>query len=271
MCVIWSWSPLVLQTQQALSEHHNKKIQLKEKVMEQGDSGEEGEEEEDEDEGGGMEEGSRQLSCEEPITVGYHDNPWLNSSGKGSGLLGNVLNYISRIGTNPKVGNGSKRIASSSGLIDTSSFMVDRRNQQEGSGFKAASKQLLAVREAFAGDNVVEEFEREKAEVEAREMVDDTPVTLPGTCWREGRTGGPDRGCGGEGRKGESRSDSHVPPPSGWGSWGGEGVRPPKKKPKVKPRLPRKRREDSGMKHVIIPEEQRNRKIVEHLVSLVKG
>jgi U3 small nucleolar RNA-associated protein 14 len=58
--------------------------------------------------------------------------------------------------------------------------MVDRR---EGSGLEVASKQLLVVREAFAGDNVVEEFAREKAEVEARETVDDTPIVLPGTVY----------------------------------------------------------------------------------------
>ena len=60
--------------------------------------------------------------------------------------------------------------------------MVDKREGVAGQkGLKATSKQLLAVREAFAGDNVVEEFEREKAVLEAREMEDDTPLVLPGT------------------------------------------------------------------------------------------
>ena len=68
------------------------------------------------------------------------------------------------------------------GLINTQSFMVDKRGyKEEGKGLKAASSQLLAVREAFAGDDVVEQFEREKAELEAQETVDDTPVNLPGT------------------------------------------------------------------------------------------
>lgn len=68
------------------------------------------------------------------------------------------------------------------GLIDTSSYMVAQRNGdgEERGRLGAASDQLLAVREAFSGDNVVEEFEREKAEIEAREMAEDVPVVLPG-------------------------------------------------------------------------------------------
>ena len=66
----------------------------------------------------------------------------------------------------------------SRGVIDTGSFIV----AEGGEGLGVASKQLLAVREAFAGDNVVEEFEREKAELESRETQVDAPVILPGDC-----------------------------------------------------------------------------------------
>lgn len=67
-------------------------------------------------------------------------------------------------------------------MIDTSSYMVSQQQERAGEGLGAASEQLLAVREAFAGDNVMEEFEREKAELEAQEMAKDMPVVLPGTC-----------------------------------------------------------------------------------------
>ena len=77
-----------------------------------------------------------------------------------------------------------KRCAAGSGsgagkVIDTSSFM--KSGEEDKGRLGAASDQLLAVREAFAGDNVVEEFEREKAELEAQELAKDEPVVLPGT------------------------------------------------------------------------------------------
>ena len=43
-----------------------------------------------------------------------------------------------------------------------------------------ASKQLLSIREAFAGDDVVEEFQREKEELERQDDVSDIPAALPG-------------------------------------------------------------------------------------------
>lgn len=75
-----------------------------------------------------------------------------------------------------------KSAGTDGGLIDTHSFMVDQRSGGGDGGGRlgAASQQLLAVREAFSGDNVVEEFEREKAELEAKELAKDAPVVLPG-------------------------------------------------------------------------------------------
>ena len=73
----------------------------------------------------------------------------------------------------------TKSATLSDGHIDTSSFLVS--NMANGKGqLGPASDQLLAVREAFSGDNVVEQFEREKAELEAQEMIEDSPTVLPG-------------------------------------------------------------------------------------------
>ena len=66
------------------------------------------------------------------------------------------------------------------GCIDTDSFMVESREREGGRGLKRASEQLLSIKEAFSGDNVVEEFQKEKEELEAKEIEKDTPVVLPG-------------------------------------------------------------------------------------------
>ena len=53
----------------------------------------------------------------------------------------------------------------------------------------------------------------------------------------------------------------------GWGVWGGEGVKPPKKRSRViKPAEPEKQRKDAGLKHVIISEE-RDKKAAKHQVQ----
>ena len=52
----------------------------------------------------------------------------------------------------------------------------------------------------------------------------------------------------------------------GWGVWGGEGVKPPKKRSRViKPAEPEKQRKDAGLKHVIISE-VRDKKAAKHQV-----
>ncbi len=58
---------------------------------------------------------------------------------------------------------------------------------------------------------------------------------------------------------------------AGWGNWGGLGVKARKKRTKETQKLPnshaKKPRTDSGMKHVIIAENQINKKLKKHLVS----
>ena len=95
-----------------------------------------------------------------------HGNPWLKSP-LNSSLLPPSLPL-------------SYKKTSSHNNIDTTSFMLDTRDAGRGD-LGVASKQLLAVQEAFSGDNVVEEFEKEKAELEAKGTVDDTPSVMPGT------------------------------------------------------------------------------------------
>lgn len=56
---------------------------------------------------------------------------------------------------------------------------------------------------------------------------------------------------------------------AGWGSWGGLGVKSRKRRPKTQkpPDAPKKSRRDTGLKHVIIAEEQIGKKLAAHLVS----
>lgn len=56
--------------------------------------------------------------------------------------------------------------------------MVDKKGG--GGGLGRASEQLLAIREAFAGDDVMGEFEQEKAELEAEENAEETTGDMPG-------------------------------------------------------------------------------------------
>ena len=51
-----------------------------------------------------------------------------------------------------------------------------------GGGLRGASEQLLAVQEAFAGDDVVENFSREKEEEVKKSLPKDIDLTLPGMC-----------------------------------------------------------------------------------------
>ncbi len=156
---------------------------------------------------------------------------------------------LSHVGTRPSTGGKTASSGSSLVIDTTTSFAV-----RDSGGLGAASRQLLAVREAFSGDNVVQDFEREKAELEEQQTEKDAPTALPGmlllllfvclfvvvvivVCLL------------------------------GWGSWGGEGVRPPKRARQNKPRPPpRNQRKDADLKNVIIFEENKNRKIEQHLV-----
>ena len=64
--------------------------------------------------------------------------------------------------------------------VRTGKAGVGRRKSEVEEGLGRASKQLLSIREAFAGDDVVEEFEKEKEELEKKATMTDAPTALPG-------------------------------------------------------------------------------------------
>ena len=61
--------------------------------------------------------------------------------------------------------------------------------------------------------------------------------------------------------------DQCLPCTVGWGTWGGEGVRPPKKARKVVKKIPERPRRDASIKNVIISENT-DKKVIKHLVSV---
>lgn len=137
-------------------------------------------------------------------------------------------------------------------LSDVTSSQIDPTahisTQKVGGALGIASQQLLNVHEAFAGDDVVADFAREKEATEEAEWVE-TSLTLPG----------------------EARLHLSLPVLmllflcAGWGTWGGEGTRPVKKRQiQVKPE--KKHRSDRELDHVIISDHD-NMKINKHLVS----
>ncbi|XP_064404194.1 U3 small nucleolar RNA-associated protein 14 homolog A-like isoform X2 [Halichondria panicea] len=91
--------------------------------------------------------------------------------------------------------------------------------------------QLGNVAEAFAGDDVVRQFTEEKQQL----LEDSKALTL----------------------------DLTLP---GWGVWGGEGVKPPRKARKIVKKIPEKPRRDAHIKNVIISENT-DKKIDKHLVK----
>ena len=133
--------------------------------------------------------------------------------------------------------------------IDPKAYL---RSEKEAGLLDVASQQLLNVREAFAGDDVVAEFAREKEAEEGRKAEGETVgLDLPGRL---------------------APSKQHVPPQvtsdllaAGWGSWGGEGAKPHKRRP-VLPRKSVQHRSDRQLDHVII-NDQESRKLGKHLVS----
>ena len=66
--------------------------------------------------------------------------------------------------------------------IDPSLYLVASGGAGAGGGLRGASEQLLAVQEAFAGDDVVENFSREKEEEVKKSQPKDIDLTLPGMC-----------------------------------------------------------------------------------------
>ena len=126
-----------------------------------------------------------------------------------------------------KLTSSSTTKQSSVPVIDPTAYLTP--SEKVGVALGVASEQLLQVHEAFAGDDVVGEFKREKREAEATEA-EEMQLELPG-----------------------------------WGAWGGEGARPKKKK-LTKPHKKEKPHSDREPGHVIIGDRD-NRKINKHLVS----
>lgn len=96
-------------------------------------------------------------------------------------------------------------------------------------------EQRMTIAEAFEDDDVVAEFSKEKKEIVEKEKPKDIDLTLPG-----------------------------------WGSWGGTGVKPSKRKRKrfIIKAPPGNERKDKQMEHVIISE-QKNTSIHKHKVNEV--
>ena len=95
-------------------------------------------------------------------------------------------------------------------------------------------KQLIDIRQAFANDDVIEEFVQEKKDIIAAAKPKDTNLFLPG-----------------------------------WGEWAGAGVKPSEKKKKkfVIPAEPTPPRKDDNLAHVIINED-RNKQFSKHQVNV---
>lgn len=65
--------------------------------------------------------------------------------------------------------------------IDTSEFLLTEPVEEEDTDLQQASRQLLAVQEAFAADDVVDEFMTEKKKLEDESKPKLVDLTLPGT------------------------------------------------------------------------------------------
>ena len=117
--------------------------------------------------------------------------------------------------------------------LDVDGFMVDA----SGAHFGAAEEQQLIVKEAFANDAVMEEFETDKKKTKEQRMPKDIDMTLPG-----------------------------------WGDWAGACISNKKATKRKKKRFVKKGKKpptparDEHLNHVII-NEQRNKKFATNQVS----
>lgn len=118
--------------------------------------------------------------------------------------------------------------------IDVGNILMLATDPEKGSAeqVEKAKKQLMTIKTAFADDDIVQEFLKEKGTIEKDEREEDVDLTLPG-----------------------------------WGSWAGEGVKASKKPNVIKKARPQPPRKDAHLKHVIISE-ARDRKAARHQVSL---
>lgn len=99
----------------------------------------------------------------------------------------------------------------------------DCGNEVEGGESDSLQQKRIDIQQAFANDDVVEEFVKEKSEIEDASKPKDIDLSLPG-----------------------------------WGAWAGVGIKPSEKKKKVftKKADPAPPRKDKGLSHVTINEEK---------------
>ena len=118
--------------------------------------------------------------------------------------------------------------------IDVGNILMLATDPEQGSveQVEKAKKQLMTIKTAFADDDVVQDFLKEKGTIEKDECEKDVDLTLPG-----------------------------------WGCWAGEGVKTSTKPKVIKKARPQPPRRDAHLKHVIISE-ARDRKAARHQVNL---
>jgi len=99
----------------------------------------------------------------------------------------------------------------------------DHGHEVEGDEGESLEQKRIDIQQAFANDDVVEEFVKEKSEIEDADKLKDIDLSLPG-----------------------------------WGTWAGVGIKPSEKKKKVftKKADPAPPRKDRNLSHVIINEEK---------------
>ena len=115
--------------------------------------------------------------------------------------------------------------------IDAANFLMLNLETDNMTSSNQETDRIMTIKSAFANDDVVQEFLKEKEELVEGDKHVETDLTLPG-----------------------------------WGSWAGEGVKQNKKRKRtVKKLKPEVKRKDSDLKYVIISEE-RDTKIAKHQV-----
>ena len=157
-------------------------------------------------------------------SINNDEGPVLSGDGNDVGLV--------QDGQSAEKSHKKKKKKKKEKSIDLGNVLIMDVDTEDVNNMAAAEEQLLSIRSAFANDDVIEEFVKEKRDLE-REVKDDVAETL-------------------------------LP---GWGSWGGEGTTTSKRKQKSLKMPTKPIRKDSGLKHVIISE-QRDRKFNRHQVCM---
>ncbi|EER30479.1 conserved hypothetical protein [Candida tropicalis MYA-3404] len=171
----------------------------------------------------------------EPLPVDA-SNPWLTSSNDSTKQKSNKITTIDK--DSSKLAKAAAKIAKSklrkhksddNVLIDINETLAvgdihdddDERSEDEGEEIPMMFKQKDLIKQAFAGDDVVNEFENEKKRIIEDEDDKEEDLTLPG-----------------------------------WGDWAGGDSKPKKRKivRKIEGVMSKNRRKDKNLKNVIINE-----------------